>query len=169
MLLAPSLSAASCPSRFDDAFRAYTAAYLPGLDWRLLRAQCYQESRLDPYAVSPAGAQGLCQFMPGTWRDVGLDAGPFNPIANARAAALYVRRLRRSWYSPRPEYDRHSLALASYNAGLGNLVAAQRRCDNARLWPDIARCLPDITGRHARETLHYVPAIWGWYETDCGG
>ena len=116
----------------------------------------------------------MCQFMPETWRDMqnklGTQAGAFNPMLNIRAGALYMKQLRRSWHSPRPERDRHSLALASYNAGLGNLIAAQRKCDMARLWPDIAACLPQITGRHSKETLHYVPVIWDYYhdmkETD---
>ena len=164
--LVPLCSLASYPSLFDSLFKTYSEAYLP-TDWRLLKAQCYQESRLDNWAMSPVGAQGLCQFMPATWRDMqkqlGTDAGAFNPMLNIRAGALYMRRLRRSWHSPRPERDRHSLALASYNAGLGNLLKAQRRCDMATLWPEIADCLEQVTGEHSRETLQYVSAIWRFY------
>lgn len=172
-LLAPSLWANSFPSQYDPHFELYAAAYLPGVDWRLLKAQCYQESRLQADAVSPAGAMGLCQFMPGTWRDMqrahGIRQGPFNPYASIRAAALYMRQLRRTWYLDRPEWDRHSLALACYNAGLGNILAAQRLCDNARHWAKIEVCLPDVTGHHAAETRHYVPAIWRWYEAMTDG
>lgn len=106
--------------------------------------------------------------MPGTWRDMqerhGIQQGPMNPYASIRAAALYMRQLRAAWYAPRPEQDRHSLALASYNAGLGNLVAAQRECGDAPLWADVAPCLPKITGHHSAETLDYVPAVWRWWE-----
>ena len=114
-------SALSFPDDYDREFKAQTELWLPGIDWRLLKAQCYQESRLDPYAVSPVGAQGLCQFMPGTAEEVskqlGVTVSPFVPEWSIQAAAFYMQRLRRGWSSPRPEIDRHSLALASYNAG----------------------------------------------------
>jgi soluble lytic murein transglycosylase-like protein len=169
LLLAAPAWAASFSSRYDPQFRAWSAAYLPAVDWRLLKAQCYQESRLSPTARSPVGAMGLCQFMPATWdeaaRELRLRPGSsaYSPEGSIQAAAWYMRRLRAVWRSPRPEYDRHSLALASYNAGAGNLLAAQRRCNGAALYQDIAFCLPRVTGRHAAETLHYVPAIWGFY------
>ena len=165
--LLPSSSAWSFPSQFDDLLEAYAGQYLPEVDWRLLKAQCYQESLLVPTAVSPVGAQGLCQFMPGTWRDMqrqlGMSAGPFNPAANVRAAAYYMRQLRRSWSSPRPETDRHNLAMASYNAGMGNLLRAQRACGGPPGYDDIIACLPDITGHHSRETITYVIRIRRWH------
>lgn len=165
--LAQSLSARSFPSQYDALFEAYASAYLPGVDWQLLKAQCYQESLLQPRAISPVGARGLCQFMPATWRDMqrqlGISAGPFNEAANIRAAAYYMRQLRNGWSSPRPERDRHNLAMASYNAGFGNLLKAQAECGNPALYDQIIICLPDITGHHSQETITYVVRIWGWY------
>jgi len=165
--LAPCLSASSFPRQFDHVLAVYSAIYLPEIDWRLLKAQCYQESLLDPVAVSPVGAAGLCQFMPATWRDMqsqlGIRTGPFNPVSNVRAAAYYMRGLRRGWSSQRPEVDRHNLALASYNAGFGNILKAQRKCDGARLYPAIIQCLPAVTGHHSQETMTYVERIRRWY------
>lgn len=128
----------------------------------------YQESRLDPDAVSPVGARGLAQFMPGTWRmmaaelRLGLDASPHSEIA-IEAGAYYMARLRRQWSSPRPQADRHKLAQASYNAGLGHLLTAQKRCAMAVLYDAIIRCLPGVTGRHSEETITYVTRIWRWW------
>ena len=51
--------------------------------------------------------------------------------------------------------DRNDLGAASYNAGLANILAAQRRCGSAVVWRDIAPCLVDITGAGAHETLGY--------------
>ena len=143
---------------------------MPGTDWQLLWGLIKQESAFNPSAESPVGAQGLTQFMPGTWSDVtrrlGLrDVHPTMARPAIDAGAFYLGQLRRNWTSPRPESDRLKLALASYNAGLGNLLAAQRQCGMPVLYPAIARCLPEITGHHAEETLHYVPTVWNNYLT----
>ncbi|MCH2276991.1 transglycosylase SLT domain-containing protein [Thalassospira sp.] len=143
---------------------------MPGLDWRLLKAQCWQESRFREGAVSPVGAMGLCQFMPGTWKQISgqmnmpANASAFAPELSIEAAAYYMAKLRSQWSAPRPEYDRHSLALASYNAGLGNLLTAQTLCGGANLYPRIVTCLPEVTGRHSRETISYVDHIWRFWK-----
>jgi len=147
---------------------------MPGVDWRLLKAQCYQESLLDPLAVSHAGAVGLCQFMPGTWGDARralgwfADASPYDPNLSITAAAWYMGRLRGIWTSKRPDEDRHKLALACYNAGCGHILKAQKIClrtGPARLYDEIVPpCLPSVTGQHSAETLTYVYRIMHrWY------
>jgi membrane-bound lytic murein transglycosylase F len=147
---------------------------MPGVDWRLLKAQCYQESLLDPVAVSHAGAMGLCQFMPGTWGDakraLGLfaDASPYNPDLSITAAAWYMGRLRGVWKAKRPDNERHKLALACYNAGCGHILKAQKICKRtspARMYDEIVPpCLSSVTGRHSAETLTYVDRIMHrWY------
>jgi len=113
--------------------------------------------------------------MPGTWRqvsgqiDLPPNASAFMPQLSIRAAAFYMAGLRGQWSAKRPEWDRHSLALASYNAGLGHLLSAQRACGGPSLYPEIIACLPAITGRHSRETITYVDRIWGWYRQMVGG
>lgn len=168
LLLAAPLAA--FPSTWDASFRRWTDSYMPGVDWRLLKAQCWQESRLTVDAVSPAGAKGLCQFMDGTWREANKAlkwspaASQLNPELSIQAAAWYMGKRRADWRSPRPEWDRHSLALASYNAGLGHILKAQRLCGGALLYTEIMACLPQVTGKHARETQGYAPAIWRHYQ-----
>lgn len=79
----------------------------------LLEAVVWQESRWRADAVSPAGARGLAQLMPGTARDLGVD--PDNPLANLEGGARYLRE----------QLDRFDgdleLALAAYNAGPGRV------------------------------------------------
>jgi hypothetical protein len=75
----------------------------------LLAAQLYAESGFDPFAVSPAGARGIAQFMPGTARTYGLQ-DPFDPGAAIQAQARLMRDLLRRFGSV-------PLALAAYNAG----------------------------------------------------
>jgi len=77
----------------------------------LLAAQLMAESGFDPNAGSPAGAQGIAQFMPGTAAAYGL-ADPFDPVAAIDAQAHLMSDLLRQFGSP-------ELALAAYNAGPG--------------------------------------------------
>lgn len=156
-------------TKYDKEFQKWTKHYLPFWDWRWLKAQCYQESLLKPDAVSPVGAQGLCQFMPGTWREISPRVGlsgvsPFVPEANIRAAAYYNSTLWNQWSSPRPDGDRRKLVFACYNAGIGNILKAQRLCSGALLYDDIIECLPDVTGHHSKETITYNIRIEQWYQ-----
>ncbi|MFW1503697.1 transglycosylase SLT domain-containing protein, partial [Vibrio parahaemolyticus] len=90
----------------------------------ILKAQLYQESLLDPQAVSYVGAAGLGQFMPATWAEVSAQLGfdevsVHSPVHNIEAAAYYMAGRLNVWKSPRPMSDRLSLAWAFYNAGCG--------------------------------------------------
>ncbi len=98
----------------------------------LLAAQLMAESGFDPNAGSPAGAQGIAQFMPGTAAAYGLD-NPFDPVAAIEAQAHLMSDLLRQFGSP-------ELALAAYNAGPG----AVEPCN----------CVPDYP-----ETRAYVSRI----------
>jgi soluble lytic murein transglycosylase-like protein len=86
-----------------------------GIRWNvspaLLAAQLMAESGFDPNAGSPAGAQGIAQFMPGTATAYGL-TNPFDPVAAIDAQAHLMSDLLRQFGSP-------ELALAAYNAGPG--------------------------------------------------
>ena len=165
LLAAPAGAQGIYPTRFDGHIqRAASRWWPPGLDWVWWRAQLWQESRLRPEAVSPVGARGLAQFMPGTWADVVRalrlppGASPHHDIA-IEAGAYYMAQLMRGWTTERPQDRRLELAQASYNAGMGHITRAQRVCGGARDWADIAPCLPQVTGRHARETIDYVRLI----------
>ncbi|GAJ29665.1 lytic transglycosylase [Acidomonas methanolica NBRC 104435] len=78
-----------------------------------VQAVLQAESAGDPHAISGAGAMGLMQLMPGTWKEVrrtlNLGADPFDPHDNIAAGAAYLRWL----------HDRYGDAgfLAAYNAG----------------------------------------------------
>jgi len=70
----------------------------------------WQESRFDPSAVSPAGAQGIAQFMPATAATRGL-SNAFEPLQALRESASYLRELRTTFGGSL------GLAAAAYNAG----------------------------------------------------
>lgn len=168
-LLCSGLQAASFPDRYDEQIRRATHLYWGDYpDWLGWKAQLFQESRLRPDAVSPVGAKGIAQFMPGTWRDVMRAMGVRGAVSPADAAlaieagAFYMAQLRRQWRAPRPALDRQQLAQASYNAGLGSLLRAQKLCGGPAAYDDIVICLPLSTGAHARETRSYVRMIAKW-------
>jgi len=97
------------PARFAAPIAA--AAQRWNVSAALLAAQLYAESGFNPFAVSPAGAQGIAQFMPGTARSLGLD-DPFDATQAIDAQGRLMRDLLRQFGSV-------PLALAAYNAGPG--------------------------------------------------
>ena len=151
------------PDKYDWQIKKAARHYLPVTPWQMYKAQLIKESSLNTRAVSPVGAEGLAQFMPGTWRDVsrqlGLVGSPMDAEIAIPAGAYYMSSLRNMWRWPRPEEDRYNLALACYNAGCGNILKAQALCNDASLYEPIMACLPLVTGRHALETLGYAPRI----------
>jgi len=155
---------------FDDYFREsttrYLYGYLPGDDWRWLKAQAIQESSLNPFAVSSAGASGLLQLMPGAAQDAGLSwADRFDARKNVRAGAWILRRNIRVWWPRDTRFQRLQLGWAGYNAGAGWILKAQARSNGARLWSDIAPHLWAVTGHiHSMETIRYVAIIPSHYQ-----
>lgn len=128
-------------SRWDPLFQKY--APTARLDWRLLAAQCYQESCFDPKAHSWAGACGLMQIMPGTAAELGLPlASIYQPEQNIAAAARYMRQLTLAFPEAATPYDRLCFALASYNGGRYHVNDAQALArkygHDPRRWDDVA-------------------------------
>jgi len=149
---------------FDNLIKAAVDKHLPGYDWRLFKSQLWNESKLVPTAVSPVGAQGIAQFMPTTWAEWAPKAGypdkpATDPEASIMTGAMYMAYLIGKWSAKRPEADRHCLAMASYNAGFGNLLKAQKAAGNPHLYADIIQALPKVTGDNSKETITYVRRI----------
>lgn len=133
----------------DGATCIAVATYLPdvcrtlertaadsGLDANFFARLIWRESLFDAAARSPAGAEGIAQFMPGTAKLRGLDQS-FNPAAALTASAQYLADLTRA-------YGNLGLAAAAYNGG------------EARVERFLAK-----TGGLPLETRAYVQAITG--------
>lgn len=120
-------------SEYDVLMKKYAARR--GLDWRMVAAQIFQESRFDPHARSWAGAVGLMQIMPGTAAEMGID-DPVDPEQNVRAGTTYMARLLDRFEKSIPYRQRYHLALASYNAGYGHVADARRLTRRRGLDPD---------------------------------
>jgi soluble lytic murein transglycosylase-like protein len=128
----PSASARAIPPAYAAKVQELAARY--DLSPALIEAVVWQESRWRPGAVSPVGARGLAQLMPGTAQGLGVD--PDDPMANLEGGARYLRE----------QLDRFGgdleKALAAYNAGPGRVQRAGG--------------VPPI-----RETQSYVTAVIG--------
>lgn len=168
--MSQSLSAPLSDKQYDKYIKKSVKLYWTDFPkWRYWKAQLYQESRFKSTAVSPVGAKGLAQFMPKTkeqiWRELKYNENisAFSSYHSIFAGAYYMRKLRNQWKWKRPQKDKHELAMYCYNAGLGNILKAQKACNNAVLSKDIIKCLPQITGHHSKETINYVKEIDKWY------
>ncbi len=113
--------AAPALSAYDGLIGKHAQA--AGLDWRLVSAIIYEESRFQPGTVSPAGAYGLMQVRPIAARDVGEEHFR-EPDANIRTGVRYLQRLDRMFAAARGR-DRLALVLAAYNMGPGHVQDAQ--------------------------------------------
>ncbi|NTX08222.1 transporter substrate-binding domain-containing protein [Myxococcus sp. CA040A] len=110
-------------SPYDVLVQSYSQRY--GLDWRLMVAQMFQESRFDPRARSWVGAQGLFQVMPGTGKELGFRKLE-DPEQGIHAGVKYMHQLIGRIAPEIPFKQRLRFALASYNAGLGHVLDARR-------------------------------------------
>jgi soluble lytic murein transglycosylase-like protein len=86
-----------------------------GVEPALVQAVIQAESNYDPFAVSPKGAQGLMQLMPGTARSLSV-RNSFHPEQNIEAGVRHLRDLLNRFGGRVPE------ALAAYNAGAGAVL-----------------------------------------------
>ena len=103
-------------SRYDHLFQRYSGT--ARMDWRLMAAQCYQESCFDPNAKSWAGACGLMQIMPSTAAHLGLPMSAIHDAeANIAASARYMAELQGHFQDVGDPSQRVLFALASYNGG----------------------------------------------------
>ncbi|HEX6602206.1 MAG TPA: transglycosylase SLT domain-containing protein [Solirubrobacterales bacterium] len=109
--VAATVSATTLPSFVPPQYRdpILRSAARWGVPPTLMAGQLMAESGFDPNAGSPAGAQGIAQFMPSTAAAYGL-ANPFDPVAAIDAQGHLMSDLLRQFGSP-------ELALAAYNAG----------------------------------------------------
>ena len=104
------------------------------IDWRLLASLMYEESRFDPGAVGPGGSSGLFQFMPSTWKELGVE-DPHHPQEAAEAAGRYLRQLMDAFHDL-PLRDQVAMAIASYNVGPGHIFDARKLASEMGLDPD---------------------------------
>jgi membrane-bound lytic murein transglycosylase F len=124
---------------FEDAART------TGLDWRLLAAVGYQESKWQTQAASADGAQGIMMLTSDTASTVGV-RDRSDQWQNILGGAKYLAQVIDTIPNRIAEPDRTWLALAAYNVGYGHLedarVLAQMRGKDPDSWTDVRAQLP---------------------------
>lgn len=139
-------------NRYDDLIHQHAAQF--GLSVDLVRAVIQAESGFNPHAVSPKGAMGLMQLMPATARELGV-MDPFQPSDNIRGGVTYLAGLMNRYQ------QNVELALAAYNAGIGN-VTRYGRVPPFRETQDYVK---KITGAAAQKITRAGQAvIYKWTE-----
>jgi len=108
----------------------------------------WKESRFNPQAISPKGAQGIAQFMPGTAEERGLD-DPFEPKSAIVHSASLLADLRR-------EFGNFGLAAAAYNAG----------AERVRAWLAGSSGLPWETQNYVQFVTGRAAEQWKLEETE---
>lgn len=167
-------------SNYDHLFKRY--APIARWDWRLLAAQCYQESCFDPKAYSWAGAKGLMQIMPETARHLGLaESEVYEPEQNIYAAVRYINELNSHFTDIRNPEERKFFILASYNGGFFHIrdamALSKKNGKNPHKWIHVAEYVlklstpeyyndPVVKYGYMRgsETSNYVSAIYSRWQ-----
>lgn len=173
-------------SAYDNLIRRVSES--EGHDWRLMSAIAYHESRFTPDVTSRSGARGLMQIMPSVARqfEVPLEEVT-DPETNIWLANKLMTKIQATLRLPdgTSETDRMSIALASYNGGIGHVTDARRLAringENPNSWEVVARYLslkadPEYyrsevvkCGRFtgSGQTLAYVKNVIGRYDRYC--
>ena len=153
--------------KFDqtvELFRKYGKQY--DLDYLLIMAQGYQESRLDQNAKSRVGAVGVMQVMPATGKS--LEVGNIRQLdPNIHAGVKYIRFMIDNYYAKEPmdRLNKGLFAFASYNAGPARVqslrVEAKKRGLDPNIW---FRNVEFVAAeRIGQETVTYVANIYKYY------
>jgi membrane-bound lytic murein transglycosylase MltF len=147
-----------------ELFRKYSKQY--DMDYLLMMAQGYQESRLDQNAKSQVGAIGVMQVMPATGKD--MKTGDVNEIdPNIHAGVKYIRYVQDSFFEKEPmtALDKTLFSFAAYNCGPGRVqqlrTEAKKRGLDPNVWfNNVELVAADKIGP---ETVTYVSNIYKYY------
>jgi membrane-bound lytic murein transglycosylase MltF len=147
-----------------ELFRKYSDQYK--VDFLLMAAQGYQESRLNHKARSPVGAVGIMQIMPATGQS--LKVGDIRKLEpNIHAGVKYMRSVRDTYFgdAPMDDLNKALFTFAAYNAGPGRVrqlrSEAEKRGLNANVW--FGNVEQIASERIGRETVTYVANIFKYY------
>ena len=176
------------PGKYKGSISPYDALFMRhartiGWDWRLLAAQCFQESAFDPQAISWAGARGLMQIMPGTGAELGVSsAALFHPETNIATATKYIKLLDSKFSDIRNPSERIKFILAAYNGGYNHIRdamnLARKNRKNPYSWSNVGYYVLHLSEPHfykdpvvkngymiGNETYNYVNMVFSRWQS----
>lgn len=139
------------------------------LDWQLLVAMGYQESHLDPNAVSPTGVRGLMMLTNATAEEVGV-TNRVDPVQSIAGGAKYLSQIRTQFDDAAPS-DQVWFTLAAYNMGAQAVKDIQDKLHTQGLdgtrWAEVYRYMAENRDNNSRyqQCMDYVTHIRGYLET----
>ena len=147
-----------------DLFRKYAGQY--NVDFLLMLAQGYQESRLDQQVKSPVGAIGVMQIMPATGKELAVgDVKQLDP--NIHAGVKYMRFMIDRYYKDEPmdALNKGLFTFASYNAGPARIRQLRQEAAKRGLNPNVWFNNVEIVASEkiGPETVTYVANIYKYY------
>jgi membrane-bound lytic murein transglycosylase MltF len=150
----------------ESIFKTYGEKY--GIEYLMVAAQGYQESRLQQSARSNAGAVGVMQLLPSTARDANVGIKDITKVdANIHAGVKYLDFLRDRYFSDPAitETNRNLLALAAYNAGPSRMINLRNKASKLGYDPNVWFDNVEVIAAReiGRETVQYVSNIYKYY------
>lgn len=135
-----------------------------GIDWRLIAAVAYQESKWDPLATSYTNVRGMMMLTEETADRLGV-TDRLDPAQSIKAGARYIARLAEELPDEISEPDRTWLALAAYNLGMGHLNGGRTFAKHMKYdpnsWYDMKKVLPLMSKPEFAARLKAGPARGG--------
>lgn len=162
--------------RYRHLFHQAAARY--GLDWRLLAAIAYQESRWDPKATSPTGVRGMMMLTEDTAKSLNVK-NRLDARDSIMGGAYYVSQEREKMSARIAEPDRTWLALVAYNAGPTMLEKARHLARRKGHKPDRWLSVKKVLGTHkgyyrnikakhlplpAQQSVEFVESVRHYYD-----
>ncbi len=159
---------------FANLFQHYASQM--GLDWHMIAAIAYQESRWQPHALASSGAAGMMMLMSPTASELGVKDRT-NANQSIRAGCAYFKSILDTLPADVHEPDRSWMALAAYNMGPGFLrrarVMTRQHHRNPDLWVDVRQSMTALLPGHggieedgtpSGQVLAYVHQVQKYYD-----
>lgn len=148
---------------FDDIADAARFRFGPSAPIPVIVSQIAKESGFRPDVISPAGAQGIMQFMPATAKWAATQAGfpisPLDPASAIRGGLWYDRHLYDRVRAFQTECDRWLFTFSAYNGGETRVWQRQLLSTDAGSWVATGYINPGISPANQRENETYGPTI----------
>ncbi|MCH8285509.1 transglycosylase SLT domain-containing protein [candidate division KSB1 bacterium] len=165
----PPIDSKTWTTKYDEHFRKYSKRFFGvGFDWKWFKAQAIAESSLKDDAKSWAGAKGIMQIVPRTFAEIKGKNPSFadinEPRWNIAAGIYYDNQQYRRWTDISTQDDKLSFMFASYNAGRGTILNAQRVSKQEGYqgitWDHIEAVAIKVPRWRHDETLGYIKKIF---------